>query len=127
MIKGKHRVVLSFGLGLLFICLVLPELFEIFIDPLVILLTVPRCIVGALVVLRLIGGSFNIYTGIGLVILIGLVLKHGVLITRFSNDLRSQGKSILQAIIEAAGTRLRPILMTTATMILGALPLVIAT
>lgn len=126
MLSGNYKMVLIFGLGLLFIYLVLAALFESFIDPLIILFTVPLCIVGALLVLKLLGGSLNIYTGIGLVTLIGLVSKHGVLITHFANHLKDQGHSIREAIVEASGIRLRPILMTTFTMILGAVPLILA-
>ncbi|WP_268801643.1 efflux RND transporter permease subunit [Piscirickettsia litoralis] len=126
MIAGNSTMILVFSLGLIFIYLVLAALFESFIDPLIILLTVPLCIVGALAVLKLIGGSLNIYTSIGLVTLIGLVAKHGVLITHFANELREQGQSIKQAVIEAASVRLRPILMTTATMVLGAVPLILS-
>ncbi len=129
MLSGNHTIILIFSLGLIFIYLVLAALFESFIDPLIILLTVPLCIVGALTLLKLIGGSLNIYTSIGLVTLIGLIAKHGVLITHFANELykqqnKQQGKSITTAIITAASMRLRPILMTTATMILGAVPLI---
>ncbi|MGJ3500683.1 putative efflux pump membrane transporter TtgB [Piscirickettsia salmonis] len=129
MLSGNHTIILIFSLGLIFIYLVLAALFESFIDPLIILLTVPLCIVGALTVLKLIGGSLNIYTSIGLITLIGLIAKHGVLITHFANELykqqnKQQGKSITTAIITAASMRLRPILMTTATMILGAVPLI---
>lgn len=127
MINGNHTLVLIFGLGIIFIYLVLAALFESFIDPLIILLTVPLCIVGALAILFFIGGSLNIYTGIGLVTLIGLVSKHGVLITQFANDIRREKDiSIFDAVIEAASIRIRPILMTTATMVVGAVPLVIA-
>lgn len=127
MLHGNYMMVLIFGLGITFIYLVLAALFESFIDPLIILLTVPLCIVGALIVLRLIGGSLNIYTGIGLVTLIGLVSKHGVLITQFANTIRSEGKSIRESVLEAATIRIRPILMTTTTMIVGAIPLILAT
>ncbi len=125
-LEGHHQITLIFVLGLIFIYLVLAALFESFIDPLVILLTVPLCIVGALLMLKLIGGQLNLYTGIGLVTLIGLVSKHGVLITQFANRLHEQGKSLQEAVTAAAAIRLRPILMTTATMVLGALPLVLA-
>lgn len=113
-------------LGLVFIYLVLAALFESFIDPLIILCTVPLCIVAGLIGLYLIGGSINIYTKIALVTLIGLVAKHGVLITQFANQLRSQGVSPREAVTKAAMIRLRPILMTSLTMILGAIPLLLA-
>ena len=114
-------------LGLVFIYLVLAAIFESFFDPLIILCTVPLCIVAGLLALYLIGGSINIYTKIALVTLIGLVSKHGVLITQFANQLRSEGKDVVTAVKEAALIRLRPILMTSLTMILGALPLIFTT
>jgi multidrug efflux pump subunit AcrB len=113
-------------LGVIFIYLILAALFESFRDPWMILLTVPVCVVGALVALYVSGGALNLYTMIGLVTLIGLVSKHGVLITQFTHQLREKGMSKTDALIEAASIRLRPILMTTATMVLGALPLVFA-
>lgn len=126
--SGNTRMLMIFILGLIFIYLVLGALFESFIDPLIILFTVPLCIVGALIALKLIGGSLNIYTIIGLVTLIGLVAKHGVLITQFANQIREQqGKPIIDSVLEAASIRIRPILMTTATMVVGAVPLVFAT
>jgi len=124
---GNNTMMWVFILGLLFVYLIFGALFESFIDPLIILLTVPLCIVAALFALKWIGGSLNIYSDIGLVTLIGLVSKHGVLITQFANTLRQQGKSIKEAVIEAATIRIRPILMTTATMIMGAIPLIMAT
>lgn len=128
MLSGNHTLVLIFILGIVFIYLVLAALFESFIDPLIILLTVPLCIVGALLMLYLLGGSLNIYTGIGLVTLIGLVSKHGVLITQFANKLRKEKQlNVYEAVLEAANLRIRPILMTTATMVVGAVPLVLAT
>ncbi len=128
MLHGNYMMIMIFSLGLVFIYLVLAALFESFIDPLIILLTVPLCIVGALVVLRFMGGSLNIYTGIGLVTLIGLVSKHGVLITQFANNIRKEEDvSISEAVLTAASIRIRPILMTTATMSIGALPLVVST
>ena len=124
MLSGNSSMILIFIAGVIFIYLVLAALFESFIDPFVILLTVPLCVVGALLGLRLIGGSLNIYTEIGLVTLIGLVSKHGILIVQFSNELLANKYSIGRAIIKGASTRLRPILMTTTTMVLGAIPLV---
>lgn len=113
-------------LGLVFIFLVLAALFESFYDPLIILCTVPLCIVAGLGALYLMGGSINIYTKIALVTLIGLVSKHGVLITQFANQRCSEGADALTAVKEAALIRLRPILMTSLTMILGALPLILS-
>jgi multidrug efflux pump len=116
-----------FVLALLFIFLVLAAQFESFIDPLVILLSVPLSMVGALLAMRLTGGTLNVFSQIGLVTLVGLITKHGILIVEFSNQLRRQGHSTSDAVIEASTLRLRPILMTTFAMVLGALPLALAT
>ena len=116
-----------FGLALVFIFLVLAAQFESWVDPFVILLAVPLAAFGAFLALKLSGGSWNIYSQIGVVTLVGLIAKHGILIVEFSNQLQEQGKSKLEAVIDAAALRLRPILMTTGAMVLGSLPLAIAT
>ncbi len=116
-----------FVLALGFIFLVLAAQFESFVDPLIIMLTVPLTMTGALLALNLTDGTLNIYSEIGLVTLIGLISKHGILIVEFANTLQAQGKSVRDAVIEAAGLRLRPILMTTSAMVAGALPLAMAT
>ena len=116
-----------FVLALLFIFLVLAAQFESFIDPFVILLSVPLSMLGALLAMRLTGGTLNVYSQIGLVTLIGLITKHGILIVEFSNQLRQQGWSVTEAVVKASSMRLRPILMTTGAMVLGALPLALAT
>jgi multidrug efflux pump len=118
---------LVFVLALLFIYLVLSAQFESFVDPFVILLSVPLSMVGALAALHLSGGTLNVYSQIGLITLVGLITKHGILIVEFSNQLRQQGRDVLQAVTEAASLRLRPILMTTGAMVLGALPLALST
>jgi multidrug efflux pump len=82
--------------------------------------------VGALLALKFTGGTINVFSQIGLVTLIGLISKHGILIVEFSNQLRRQGRSVTEAVVEAASLRLRPILMTTGAMVLGALPLALA-
>jgi multidrug efflux pump len=125
-LESSSHASLIFLLAIVFIYLVLCAQFESFIDPLVILLTVPLCIVGALLTLKLLGGGLSIYVNIAMVTLIGLITKHGILITEFANQMRQQGKSLQHAIIDAASLRLRPILMTTAAMVLGALPLAFA-
>jgi multidrug efflux pump len=117
---------LVFVLALLFIFLVLSAQFESFVDPFVILLSVPLSMVGALLALKWSGGTLNVYSQIGLITLVGLISKHGILIVEFSNQLRKQGHSIREAAVEAASLRLRPILMTTGAMVLGALPLALA-
>ena len=114
-------------LAFIFIYLVLSAQFGSFIDPFIILFAVPFSIVGALFFLWLTGGSINLYSEIGMVTLIGLISKHGILITQFINEQRSPDKSIHDTIIEGATIRLRPILMTTAAMVFGTLPLVFST
>ena len=116
-----------FVLALVFIFLVLAAQFESFIDPFVILLSVPLSMVGALAALQWSGGTLNVFSQIGLITLVGLITKHGILIVEFSNQLRMQGKGVLEAVTEAATLRLRPILMTTGAMVLGAVPLALAT
>jgi multidrug efflux pump len=110
----------------IFIFLMLAAQFESMIDPLIILLVVPLTMTGALFTLKVTGGTLNIYSKIGLVTLIGLIAKHGILIVEFSNQLQEKGMQKLEAVIEAASLRLRPILMTTGAMVLGAFPLAIA-
>ena len=121
-----QSLLLVFLLALGFIYLVLAAQFESFRDPLIILLTVPLSMTGALGALWLTGGTLNVFSQIGLVTLVGLITKHGILIVEFANQLQEKGRDRLDAAIEAAGLRLRPILMTTGAMVLGALPLAIA-
>ncbi|MBI1211531.1 MAG: MMPL family transporter [Alphaproteobacteria bacterium] len=118
----------TFGFALIIIFLALAALFESFRDPVVILLSVPMSIAGALIFISLgVGGAtVNIYTEVGLVTLMGLISKHGILIVEFANELQKQGRAKRQAIEEAAAIRLRPILMTTAAMVLGVVPLLTA-
>ena len=115
------------GLALLFIFLVLSAQFESFVDPLVIMLAVPLSMIGALLALKWSGGSLNVYSQIGLITLVGLITKHGILIVEFTNQLREQGMEMVDALVKASSQRLRPILMTTGAMVLGALPLALAT
>ena len=117
---------LVFVLALLFIFLVLAAQFESFVDPFVILLSVPLSIVGALGAMHLTDGTLNVYSQIGLITLVGLITKHGILIVEFANQLRQQGRNTFDAVVEGASLRLRPILMTTGAMVLGALPLALA-
>jgi len=125
-IESSGAMVGTTILALLFIYLVLSAQFESFRDPLIIMLTVPFSIVGAALFLKITGGTNNLYTQIGFVTLIGLITKHGILITEFANQLRTQGMELREAVIYSAGTRLRPILMTTGAMVLGAIPLALA-
>lgn len=129
----------ALGLALAFIYLVLAAQFESFRDPLIIILTVPLAFAGALAALKLMEflgtnvpswgitkGTFNVYSQVGMVMLVGLITKNGILIVEFANQLQAQGRSVRDAVIESAGMRLRPIVMTTLTMILAALPLALA-
>lgn len=123
--NGQMIYLLIFAI--IFIYLVLSAQFESFRDPLIVMLSVPLSIAAALLILMLKGGSLNVYTWIGLVTLVGLISKHGILMVEFANQLQEQGQNIHDAIVQAAKVRLRPILMTTAAMVLGALPLALAT
>ena len=118
---------LMLALALAFIYLVLAAQFESFVDPFVILLAVPLAAFGALLALTLTGGTWNIYSQIGVITLVGLIAKHGILIVEFANQLREQGHDPVSAALESAVMRLRPILMTTGAMVFGALPLALAT
>ena len=123
---SSQSLALVFVMALAFIYLVLAAQFESFRDPLIILITVPLSMCGALGMLYLVGGSLNVYSQIGLVTLVGLITKHGILIVEFANQLESQGRRRRDAVVEAATLRLRPILMTTGAMVLGAVPLALA-
>ncbi len=125
--EASADIYLTFLLALAFIYLVLAAQFESFRDPIIIMLTVPLSMTGALLALWWSGGTLNIYSQVGLVTLIGLITKHGILIVEFANQIRAAGKEMAEAVIEASTLRLRPILMTTGAMVLGALPLAIAT
>lgn len=125
--EGASTLLLTFSLALAFIYLVLAAQFESFVDPFVIMLTVPLSIAGALIALWLTGNSLNVFSKIGLITLVGLITKHGILIVEFANQLQEQGRSVRDAVVEAAVLRLRPILMTTGATVLGAVPLAIAT
>lgn len=126
-VKSSGSLVIVFILALLFIFLVLAAQFESFVDPLVILLSVPLSMVGALLALQLSGGTLNVFSQIGLITLVGLITKHGILIVEFANQLRAEGMEVLEAVKKSATLRLRPILMTTGAMVLGAIPLALAT
>ncbi len=124
--ESSSALIFVFVLALAFIYLVLAAQFESFIDPFVIMLSVPLAMFGALLALAFTGNTINIYSQIGLVTLIGLITKNGILIVEFANQLQEAGKEKLEAVIEASALRMRPILMTTFAMILGSLPLAIA-
>ncbi len=125
-VKSSGSLVIVFVLALLFIFLVLAAQFESFIDPLVIMLSVPLSMVGALLALQFSGGTLNVFSQIGLITLVGLITKHGILIVEFANQLREEGMELFAAVTQSATLRLRPILMTTGAMVLGAIPLALA-
>lgn len=116
----------TFAFALIFIFLVLAAQFESFRDPLIVLFSVPLSVFGALLAIKITGSTLNIYSQIGIVTLVGLISKHGILMVEFANQLQEGGKSIHDAIVDAAAIRLRPVLMTTGAMVLGALPLAMA-
>ncbi len=118
-------VMLAFGMALLLVFLVLAAQFESWITPAVIMLTVPLAAAGGLFGLLMAGSSLNIYSQIGLIILIGVAAKNGILIVEFANQLRDQGRSVREAIVEASALRLRPIIMTSIATAFGALPLML--
>jgi multidrug efflux pump len=122
-VESSSNTMFAFGLALLLIFLILAAQFESFIDPFIIILTVPMAVAGALFSLWLFDQTWNIFSQIGTVMLIGLVTKNGILIVEFANQLREQGKPKLEAILEASEARLRPILMTSLAISLGALPI----
>jgi len=131
--KGESRelqqsggeVLITFALALLIVYLALAAQFESFMHPLVIMLTVPLGVLGALLGLWLTGGTINLFSQIGIVMLVGLAAKNGILIVEFANQLRDAGRNVHDAIVEAAAVRLRPILMTSIATVMGAVPLVI--
>ena len=132
--KGETReyqqaggaVLLTFAMALLIVYLVLAAQFESFIHPLVIMLTVPLAVLGALLGLWITGGTLNLFSQIGIVMLVGLAAKNGILIVEFANQLRDEGMDVRAAIAESSAVRLRPILMTSAATVMGAVPLVLA-
>jgi multidrug efflux pump len=129
--ESGGQLLMTFGLALIFIYLVLSAQFESFVGPLVIMVTVPLALTGAVLAMWINykldhGGTLNVYSKVGLVMLVGLITKHGILIVEFANQLRVKGMDKMDALVEAATLRLRPILMTTAAMVLGAVPLALA-
>lgn len=125
-VESGSNTVFAFGLALLLIYLILAAQFESFVDPLIIILTVPMAVAGALLSLWLCGQTWNIFSQIGTIMLIGLVTKNGILIVEFANHLRQEGRTKIEAILEASEARLRPILMTSLAIALGALPIAMA-
>jgi len=125
--ESGGQAVLIFGLGIAFVFLVLAALYESFTDPLVIILAVPVALLGALLGLFARHLISDVYAQVGYVMLIGLAAKNAILIVEFANQLRAQGKSTVAAVVQAAETRFRPIVMTSIAFVLGVLPLVFAT
>jgi HAE1 family hydrophobic/amphiphilic exporter-1/multidrug efflux pump len=125
-LESSSNTLFAFGLALLLIFLILAAQFESFIDPFIIILTVPMAVAGAMFSLWLLGQTWNIFSQIGTIMLIGLVTKNGILIVEFANQLREQGFSKMEAILKASESRLRPILMTSLTIALGALPIALS-
>jgi len=124
--ESSSNILFAFLLALLLIYLILAAQFESFIDPLVIMITVPLALAGALLALWYFNQTLNIFSQIGIIMLIGLVTKNGILIVEFANQLREQGVSKSDAILQASEARFRPILMTTLATVLGALPIALA-
>lgn len=125
-VQAQGKMLQTFLFAIIFIYLVLAAQFESFRDPLIVMLSVPLSIAGALILLKICHGTMNIYTQIGLITLVGLITKNGILIVEFANQQQEKGLPLRESILLGASTRLRPILMTTCAMILGALPLVFA-
>ena len=124
---SSGSIYLVFAMALAFIYLVMAAQFESWRNPFIIMLSVPLSMTGALLALWLTGGTLSIYSQIGLITLVGLITKHGILIVEFANQLRDEGHELFEAVVEASVLRLRPILMTTGAMVLGALPLAVST
>ena len=124
--ESSSNTLFAFGLALLLVYLILAAQFESFIDPLIIIITVPMAVAGAFFSLWLFGQTWNIFSQIGTIMLIGLVTKNGILIVEFANQLKERGIPLQKAIVEASVARLRPILMTSLAIALGALPIAMA-
>jgi multidrug efflux pump len=124
--ESSAAIYLTFALALIIVFLVLAAQFESWIHPTIIILSVPLAVTGALGALLLVGVSLNVYSQIGIIMLIGLIAKNAILIVEFANQLRDEGRSIVEAVTDAAVIRLRPILMTTIATIFGAWPLAFA-
>jgi multidrug efflux pump len=123
--ESSAALYVTFGLALLVVFLVLAAQFESFIHPAIIMVSVPLAVTGALGSMLLYGVTMNVYSQIGIIMLVGLIAKNAILIVEFANQLRDAGKGIFDAVLDAAAIRLRPILMTTISTIFGALPLAI--
>jgi multidrug efflux pump len=123
--ESSSQLAFTFGLALIIVFLVLAAQFESFVHPFIIILTVPLAVAGALFGLWASGATMNIYSQIGIVMLVGLAAKNGILIVEFANQLRDEGQSVRDALVEASVTRFRPIVMTSLATVMGALPLML--
>jgi multidrug efflux pump len=126
-VESSAEVYLTFAIALVFVYLVLSAQFENFFHPITILVSVPLAVFGALATIWATGNTMNLYSQIGLILLIGLVSKNAILLVEYANQARARGKDRIEAVLEAGKNRFRPILMTSLTSILGAVPLLIAT
>ena len=126
-LESGGQAIFIFGLGVVFVFLTLAAQYESFVDPFIILLTVPLAILGALIAILMRGTANDIYTQVGFVMLIGMASKNSILIVEFANQLREEGLSITKAAVESAKERLRPILMTAFSTVAGGIPLMMAT
>lgn len=124
--ESSNSLVFAFLLALVLVYLVLAAQFESFVDPLIIMFTVPLAITGAVIVLFVFGQTLNIFSQIGIIVLTGIVTKNGILIVEFANQIQAKGKSVSEAVTESAGLRFRPILMTSMATVLGVLPIALA-
>jgi multidrug efflux pump len=124
--ESSNSLLFAFLLALVLVYLVLSAQFESFSDPLIIMLTVPLALAGALLALYFLGHTLNIFSQIGIIVLVGIVTKNGILIVEFANQRKADGMSVLEAVIDAATQRFRPILMTSLATILGAMPIALA-
>jgi len=124
--ESSNSLMFAFLLSLVLVYLVLAAQFESFIDPLIIMFTVPLALTGAVLVLWMFGQTLNIFSQIGIIVLTGIVTKNGILIVEFANQIKEQGASVSDAVVQAAGQRFRPILMTSMATVLGALPIALA-
>lgn len=126
-VESSSSLIFAFGLALVLIYLVLSAQFESFRDPLIIMLTVPLALIGALMAMYIWGQTMNIFSQIGIIMLIGLVTKNGILLVEFANQRKAEGLSVYEAIQEASASRFRPIMMTSLSTVLGILPMAVAT
>ena len=124
--ESSASLIFAFIFAIVLIYLVLAAQFESLVDPFIILLTVPMALTGALLSLWITGQSINVFSEIGIIMLIGLITKNGILIVEFANQRKEEGLSVREAVLVAAGSRFRPILMTTLAMIFGTLPIALS-